>query len=182
MSARGAGQADIGIAFSLPPVHEKGHNFGVDITPSVLSELIVTAPGPLHRKESVSLSHPGISWGGPVTLHALIKNEGTVYYLNNKLRANTSDGAIPLPGVLILPESARDISFRYTGAGPCLPCKASVTVNGTTAMATVWIVPVVPMIIGAVVVALGLPGSLIICMRRRHGRNHRAEGARLKAT
>lgn len=168
---RDPGDHYFGVAFNLPvgSIHSaKGHSHvGVGVSVTANSELIVTSPGPVRHDTTAKLTAPGFSTGGPINLSYAAKNSGTVYSLQNNLRATYGSQTVArYPGMLVLAGAHRTATAQW--ASP--PAFGILHVHGPNGtVATVIRVPLWQTIAGLLVLA-----GLIVLWRIRRHRNRKA--------
>jgi hypothetical protein len=147
----------LAVLFRLPSHKARHGRAEVAISPSVASELIVSAPGKIRHLVTYRLAAGGLSLGAPVSLTLTAVNAGTGYELLNNL---TASHGVRFGGLFVLNNSARTEVTKWQPPALCLPC----TVSLQGAHATVWALPGWPIIAGVAFLVL----AVFLSLWRRH--------------
>lgn len=170
---------DVRVRISIPP-HQGGQRYlalifraearqapsdrnSAAVSGAVASTLILDVPGKIRHQTTLSLSAPGFSAGGPVTLGLTIDNLGNVYALDNNLRVLGGGTVVArFDGALVLAGASRREQVTWSGA-PAF-CVCHLRLAGTSQTVTMIRIPVLP-IVGGIFLLAGLAFLLVLYTR-----------------
>ncbi len=168
------GDQDVALTFLLPP--SAGHG-NIHIAEGIGVPTVITVPGPVIDHVNVtSLTAPGFSSGGPVSLAATVSETGDVHHSftgpDNRLTASAGRATVLFPPMTVLRGSTVTFTTKWAHPPVMCICHLSTTVvsgdRSSVATATVVIFPAVQVGAGiAVVIALVIAFLLFRRIKRR---------------
>lgn len=168
------GDRNLAIIFLLPALAGRGN---IHVAQGIGVPVLLTVPGRVIDHVSLAkLAAPGFSAGGPINMTATVRESGDVHHSfisgKGRLAARSGGATVLFPPFTVLRDSTVTVTTKWRDPPVICWCHitSSVTSDGqlTTVAATVVIFPVLPVVIGAGVIAALLLTFRFLRLRQRH--------------
>lgn len=168
------GDRNLAIIFLLPAQLGRGN---IHVAQGIGVPVLLTVPGRVIDHVSLAkLAAPGFSAGGPINMTATVRESGDVHHSfisgKGRLAARSGGATVLFPPFTVLRDSTVTVTTKWRDPPVICWCHitSSVTSDGqlTTVAATVVIFPVLPVVIGAGVIAALLLTFRFLRLRQRH--------------
>ena len=168
------GDRNLAIIFLLPALAGRGN---IHVAQGIGVPVLLTVPGRVIDHVSLAkLAAPGFSAGGPINMTATVRESGDVHHSfisgKGRLAARSGGATVLFPPFTVLRDSTVTVTTKWQDPPVICWCHitSSVTSDGqlTTVAATVVIFPVLPVVIGAGVIAALLLTFQFLRLRQRH--------------
>lgn len=165
------GDHQLAVAFIVPSQSGEGN---IKINRGIALPVFITVPGPVDTTSTLSsLSAPGFSLGGAVTVTASVQNVGTVhrdFRAPTPLAITSGDDSTAFPDFTVTRDAVRDVSTTWDPPLMCIctPTVSFVNADGSVESAEVQVIVFPLHILGLVLLAVALVVLAVRLSRRRY--------------